>query len=120
MTDVVTLCSRGQQHVMAGLVDCLAGGADALKRGWQIVEWRHRIPRGVLDRQARNTRCNAASCGGAFCGHPEITRRSTVSRICIGKSASVERSSGREFACHHAQPITELFQRDDSGRLVKE
>src|SRR5215831_11946010 len=61
MTDVVTLCSRGQQHVMAGFVDCLTRGANALDRDWQIIEWRLRITCGVLDRQACNARCNAAS-----------------------------------------------------------
>src|SRR5215467_5143520 len=61
MTDVVTFSSRGQQHVMAGFVDRLPRGADALERHWQIVQWRHRITRGVLDRQACNARCNAAS-----------------------------------------------------------
>src|SRR5215469_10600672 len=61
MTDVVTLCSGSQQHVIAGFVDCLARGAHALERDWQIVEWRLRITRGVLDRQACNTRGNAAS-----------------------------------------------------------
>ena len=38
MTDVVTVCSRCQQHVMAEFVDCLAGAADALERDWQIVD----------------------------------------------------------------------------------
>src|SRR5215475_9785824 len=61
MTGKVTLRSRSQQNVMTGLVDSLARGANALERDWQIIEWRLRITCGVLDRQACNTRCNAAS-----------------------------------------------------------
>jgi hypothetical protein len=34
MTDVVTLGSRGQQHVRAGLIDRPSRGADALDRDW--------------------------------------------------------------------------------------
>ena len=61
MADVVTLGSRGQQHVLAGSIDRLSRGADALDRDWQIVERRRRITSGVLDRQARNARCDAPS-----------------------------------------------------------
>ena len=59
MTDVVALGSRGQQHVIAGPIDRLSRGADALDRDWQIVERRRRITGGVLDRQAGNARRDA-------------------------------------------------------------
>src|SRR5262245_6157936 len=59
MTNVVTLRSRGEQHVATGSIDRLPRGADALDRDWQFVERRRWIASRVLDRQAGDASCDA-------------------------------------------------------------
>src|SRR5215469_5144538 len=113
MTDVVTLCSSSQQHVMAGFVDCLARGAHALERDWQIVEWRLRITRGVLDRQACNTRGNAAGDAVSdilwrqpISGHEISTHRKINCRDC-GNMCKAPLATDDEIVAGVGKPLRE-------------
>src|SRR5215469_5048485 len=114
MTDEVTLCSGSQQHVMAGFVDCLARGTQTLECDWQIVEWRPRITRGVLDRQACNTGGNAASDAVSdilwrppISGHEIRTHRKIdCSRDC-GDMGETTLATGNEMIAGVWKPLRE-------------
>src|SRR5215470_2842181 len=99
---------------MTGFVDCLARGADALERDWQIIERRLRITCGVLDRQACNTRCNAASdavsdilWGPPIPGHEIRTHRKIDCSRDVGNMRKTPLTTDDEIIAGVGKPLRE-------------
>src|SRR5262245_49011235 len=87
MADVVALGPGCQQDVIARSIDRLSRGADALDRDWQLVQRRCRIAGCILDRQARNARCDAPSDALRY-----VLRLRTISRHEVRAHWKIDRS----------------------------